>query len=149
MIRIIVVEDDPVVAQLNAAYLSRMEDCQVIGTYANGREALACLQRTPVDLAVLDVHMPVCTGLELLRQMGFSMASPTWNLENDLAGSHLTGQRLSARGREFIRNTQKYRMIVDVSHCSDAAFWVFRRKAARISPCAKMRFMSAATAACK
>ena len=69
MIRIIVVEDDPVVAQLNAAYLSRMEDCQVIGTYANGREALACLQRTPVDLAVLDVHMPVCTGLELRRQM--------------------------------------------------------------------------------
>lgn len=61
--------------------------------------------------------------LELLRQMGFSMVSPTWNLENALAGSHLTGQRLSRQGREFIRNTQKFGMIVDVSHCSDAAYW--------------------------
>lgn len=69
MIRIIVVEDDPVLAQLNAAYLSRMEDCQVIGVFANGLEALECLQRTAVDLAVLDVHMPLCNGLELLRQM--------------------------------------------------------------------------------
>ena len=29
MIRIIIVEDDPLVAQLNAAYLSRMEGVQV------------------------------------------------------------------------------------------------------------------------
>ena len=61
--------------------------------------------------------------LELLRQMGFTMAAPTWNLENSLAGSHKTGQRLSARGREFIRNAQKLGIVVDVSHCSDAAFW--------------------------
>lgn len=60
--------------------------------------------------------------LDLLGQMGFSMVSTVWNLENALAGSHLTGQRLSAQGREFIRRAQKLGFIVDVSHCSDAAF---------------------------
>ena len=69
MIRIIVVEDDPMVAQINAAYLSRMEDCQVIGVFSNGREAMECLQKTAVDLAVVDVYMPLCSGVELLRQM--------------------------------------------------------------------------------
>ena len=69
MIRIIVVEDDPLVAQLNANCLSRMEGCQVAGIFSNGREALEFLKRDPVDLAVVDVYMPVCSGVELLRQM--------------------------------------------------------------------------------
>lgn len=69
MIRIIVVEDDPMVAQLHAAYLSRMRGFQVTGIFSNGREALEFLKETPVELAVVDVNMPLCSGMELLRQM--------------------------------------------------------------------------------
>ena len=69
MIRIIVVEDDPMVAQLNAAFLSRMEGFEVRGIFSNGREALEFLRQEPVELAVMDVYMPVCGGVELLRQM--------------------------------------------------------------------------------
>ena len=69
MIRIIVVEDDPMVAQMNAAYLDRMEGFRVCGIFTNGQEALEALRRDPVDLAVMDVYMPVCSGVELLRQM--------------------------------------------------------------------------------
>ncbi len=69
MIRIIVVEDDPMVAQLNAACLRRMEGFQVRGIFSNGKEALDYLRREPVDLAVLDVYMPLCGGVQLLRQM--------------------------------------------------------------------------------
>ena len=69
MIRIIVVEDDPMVAQLNAAYLDRMEGFRVCGIFTNGQEALEALRKDPVDLAVMDVYMPVCSGVELLRQM--------------------------------------------------------------------------------
>ena len=69
MIRIIVVEDDPMVAQLNAAYLDRMEGFEVVATFSNGQAALEFLQETPVELAVVDVYMPVCSGVELLRQM--------------------------------------------------------------------------------
>ena len=45
MIRIIIVEDDPMVAQLNAAYLSRMEGFEVRGIFSNGREALEFLRQ--------------------------------------------------------------------------------------------------------
>lgn len=61
--------------------------------------------------------------LELLHQMGFSAATLTWNAENVLAGSHKTGQGLSARGREFVHKAQKLGIMVDVSHISDRAFW--------------------------
>ena len=69
MIRMIVVEDDPLVARLNAAYLDAMEGFEVAGIFSNGLEALEFLKKDPVELAVLDVYMPVCSGVELLRQM--------------------------------------------------------------------------------
>lgn len=69
MIRIIIVEDDPMVAQLNAACLGAMEGFEVVGTFSNGNEALEFLKREPVDLALVDVYMPQCSGLELLRRM--------------------------------------------------------------------------------
>lgn len=69
MIRIIVVEDDPMVARLNATYLDRMEGFEVRGIFANGQEALEFLRHEPVELAVVDLYMPVCDGVELLRRM--------------------------------------------------------------------------------
>ena len=69
MIRIIIVEDDPMVAQLNAAYLERLEGCCVVGQFTNGLEALEYLRKNPVELAIVDVDMPVCSGIELLRKL--------------------------------------------------------------------------------
>ena len=69
MIRIIIVEDDPMVAQLHAAYLERMEGFEVVGQFRNGQEALEYLRENPVELAIVDVYMPVLSGIELLRQM--------------------------------------------------------------------------------
>ena len=69
MIRIIIVEDDPMVAQLNAAYLERLEGFRVVGQFSNGQEALEFLRENPVELAIVDVYMPVCSGIELLRQL--------------------------------------------------------------------------------
>ena len=69
MIRVIVVEDDPLVAQLNAAYLSRLDGFQVTGVFTNSLDALASLRENPVELAIVDVYMPVCTGVELLRRV--------------------------------------------------------------------------------
>ncbi len=69
MIRVIIVEDDPLVAQLNAACLGRMEGFEIYGIFPNGREALEFLQKNPVELAIVDVYMPVCGGLELLKNL--------------------------------------------------------------------------------
>ena len=69
MIRIIIVEDDHMVAQLNAACLRAREGFEVAGVFSNGLEALEYLKENPVDLAIVDVYMPVCSGVELLRRM--------------------------------------------------------------------------------
>lgn len=67
MIRVIVVEDDPMVANLNAQYLSQLPQLRVEEVFSNGREALAYLEENTVELAIMDVYMPMMSGLELLR----------------------------------------------------------------------------------
>ena len=64
---VIIVEDDPMVAQLNEQYLSQLEGIHVTGRFNNGLDALEFLQANPVELAIMDVYMPRMNGLELLR----------------------------------------------------------------------------------
>ena len=61
--------------------------------------------------------------LENLYQIGFRIASLTWNESNPLAGSNVTGGGLTDLGREFVREAQRLGIAVDVSHISDEAFW--------------------------
>jgi membrane dipeptidase len=78
--------------------------------------------------AVLTIEGPAGFGydpglLADLQLIGFRMTTLTWNEENPLAGSHLTGGGLTDMGKEFVREAQRVGMVVDVSHLSDEAFW--------------------------
>jgi response regulator of citrate/malate metabolism len=69
VIRTLVVEDDPVAAAAHASYIERVEGFTVAGSAGSGADALRVLAATPVDLVLLDVHLPDTTGLEVLRRM--------------------------------------------------------------------------------
>jgi two-component system response regulator NreC len=62
-IRIIVVDDHAIVRQSVVAMLSREPDMEVVGTAANGREAIQLAQTTQPDVIVMDVSMPELDGI--------------------------------------------------------------------------------------
>ena len=67
--RALVVEDEPVAAEANAAYLRRL-DVEVVAVAASGQEALRYLASDPdVDLILLDMHLKDGHGLALLRRI--------------------------------------------------------------------------------
>jgi len=67
MIRVLLVEDDPMVAELNRMYVSRVPGFEVVASARSGSEALELLQRHTVDLLLLDIFMPGQSGLELME----------------------------------------------------------------------------------
>ena len=69
MYRVLIVEDDPMVAMINEQYIARNKNFQVTGKCRDGSSALAFLESNPVDLLVLDVYMPHMDGFEVLRRI--------------------------------------------------------------------------------
>ena len=69
MYRVLIVEDDPMVAMINEQYISRNKNFTVAGTCRDGRRALEFLEKPDVDLIVMDVFMPQMDGFETLRQI--------------------------------------------------------------------------------
>lgn len=69
MYQVVIVEDDPMVSLLDRTFTEKDPRFQVVQTFSDGQSALAWLCHNPVDLLILDVYMPICTGLELLREL--------------------------------------------------------------------------------
>lgn len=69
MIDVLIVEDDPMVAELNRMYLQRMEGFRLAGVVGTGQAALDFLDIHSVALLLLDVFMPELDGLSLLQEV--------------------------------------------------------------------------------
>ena len=70
MIRVMIVEDDPMVASVNETYLSRLPGFCVIAKAADGLQALEKIKALSgsVDLVLLDVFMPKMDGLAVMEK---------------------------------------------------------------------------------
>ncbi|MBP1933868.1 response regulator [Ammoniphilus resinae] len=69
LIRTLIVEDDPMVLNINRKFLEKIDSFQLAGVARNGTDALHILEEEPVDLLLLDVYMPSFNGVELLRKI--------------------------------------------------------------------------------
>ncbi|NCO86875.1 MAG: response regulator transcription factor [Rhodobacterales bacterium] len=62
-IRVVIVDDHPMVAEGIQAILETYEDINVVGTLCNGQEAIDAVVRLAPDVMLLDLNMPVMNGL--------------------------------------------------------------------------------------
>lgn len=70
MIRVLVVEDEPLIVEAHRAYLDRLNGFEVVGSAASAHEAVHAVARAaamerPVDLVLLDIGLPDRSGIEL------------------------------------------------------------------------------------
>ncbi|MGQ9896412.1 MAG: response regulator [Acidobacteriota bacterium] len=69
MKRVLLVDDDQVILQIVAKWLSRYQAMFTVLTAEHGQEALDILRRQPVDVVVTDLQMPVMDGFELIAHL--------------------------------------------------------------------------------
>lgn len=67
--RLVIVEDDLMVAAINREFALRTPELNEIKTFNNARAALNFLLKNDTDLLMLDINMPHYTGLELLSDL--------------------------------------------------------------------------------
>ncbi|HPH97623.1 MAG TPA: response regulator transcription factor [Anaerolineaceae bacterium] len=68
LIRVLLADDHQVVRAGIRQFLEQAPDLAVIAEAGNGREALSLIEQTHPDVAVLDVQMPLMSGIDVVRR---------------------------------------------------------------------------------
>jgi DNA-binding NarL/FixJ family response regulator len=80
VIRVLLVDDQPLLRSGFRALLDAEDDIEVVAEAADGKEGLALIREILPDIALIDIQMPVMDGIEATRQVA---ADPA------LAGVHV------------------------------------------------------------
>ncbi len=81
MISVLIVEDDPLIAEAHRTYLSRLEGFSAFAVVHTAREAMqsaaaAAATDTPVDLVLLDLGLPDASGISLASALAGLRPAP-------------------------------------------------------------------------
>ncbi|EJL38998.1 hypothetical protein BAG01nite_11210 [Brevibacillus agri] len=68
-IRVLIVEDDLRIAEVNRRFVEKVEGYEVVGIATNGQEARDQLELLQPDLVLLDIYFPDMDGLDFLSVM--------------------------------------------------------------------------------
>lgn len=68
-IRLLIADDQPLLAFSLKTILSTQEDIEVVGIAQNGIEAIQVASQWKIDVAILDIQMPEMNGLDATKQL--------------------------------------------------------------------------------
>ncbi|HBV96967.1 MAG: chemotaxis protein CheY [Peptococcaceae bacterium BICA1-7] len=68
-INVLIIEDDPMVAEVNSKFVNSVPGFQVCGTAGTAREGIEMATSINPDLALIDVFLPDQDGISLLQEL--------------------------------------------------------------------------------
>ena len=69
MIRIVIAEDQQMMLGALGSLLNLEEDLEVVGKAGNGEEAISLVKQFQPDVCIMDIEMPIKTGLEAAEEI--------------------------------------------------------------------------------
>jgi two-component system response regulator DctR len=75
LFKVVLIEDDPMVQQVNKQFIEQVQGFQVVGIAGNGNDGLQMVRELSPNLVFLDVFMPSLGGIETLQRLR-TMALP-------------------------------------------------------------------------
>ena len=69
-LRVLIVDDEELIRSGIRQMLAEADDVEVVGECATGAEAVAGIDELRPDVVLLDIRMPDCSGIEVVRAVG-------------------------------------------------------------------------------
>ena len=67
--KVLIVEDDPMVALINKSYLEQIGDIEVLGPVMYEKDIINILEKEDINIILLDVFLPEKSGIEILQSL--------------------------------------------------------------------------------
>jgi two-component system LytT family response regulator len=74
--KVLIAEDEPLAAEALADWVAQMPSLQLVATCGDGASALAQIRALQPDLVLMDIQMPVLTGLQVLQALAGDAHQP-------------------------------------------------------------------------
>ncbi|RFU66302.1 response regulator [Peribacillus glennii] len=68
-IRVLLIEDDPMVQEVNRLFIEKVDGFKVIDVASNGQDGLQKIRDLSPDLVIMDIFMPILDGIETIHQI--------------------------------------------------------------------------------
>ncbi|WP_075619087.1 response regulator [Paenisporosarcina indica] len=68
-INVLLIEDDPMVREVNKEFIESVEGFRVVEVASNGEEGLSLVKKLHPDLVILDIFMPKKDGIKTLQEI--------------------------------------------------------------------------------
>jgi two-component system, CitB family, response regulator DctR len=69
VIKVVLIEDDPMVQEVNRQFIEKVDGFKVVGAASNGLEGINMVRTLKPELVIIDVYLPQKDGLETLQQI--------------------------------------------------------------------------------
>jgi len=117
LLRLLIADDEPLARERMRHLLSDDPGLEIVGECKNGREVLAALQRSPVDILFLDIQMPGRSGFEVLEQ---AVGRPLPAIVFVTAHSHYAVQAFEVNALDYLtKPVEKDRLKAAVSRARE------------------------------
>jgi two-component system, chemotaxis family, protein-glutamate methylesterase/glutaminase len=87
-IKVLLVDDSPIVLNILKRILSSSQEIEVIGTASHGQEGLQRIKELDPDVVCTDLMMPVMDGLEFTKEVMHSFPKPILVISSALEGKN-------------------------------------------------------------
>jgi DNA-binding NarL/FixJ family response regulator len=112
MIRVFIADDQMLIRQGIRTLLEMDGNISVVGEAADGAEAVAAMQSTPVDVLLLDIRMPGRDGIDVLRTLASGGALPPTLILTTFDDSDVVLDGIRAGARGFLLKDVSYQQLV-------------------------------------
>ena len=102
MIKVFLVDDQTLVRQGVRSLLAMADDIEVVAEAADGREAIARIPEVAPDVVLMDMRMPVMSGLEALQALSRSNQLPPTIILTTFDDDQLVLAGLKAGARGYL-----------------------------------------------
>jgi DNA-binding NarL/FixJ family response regulator len=112
-IRVLIVDDQPLIRKGIATLLARKADLAVVGQAGNGAEAVAQAAELDPDVVLMDLQMPVLDGVEATRQLSARGERPAVIVLTTFRDDEHIFQALEAGARGYLLKDVDHRALAD------------------------------------